>query len=122
MGALIFNFPIAIITPPHIYYRSAKVEFPITISQSRSNPRIGVRFSKPPKRISYSTSQSNGGEDEQNSFQELRVPTHWLEPVKASQVIHFNLFFSIIFVCVCVCVCVFNLRFRLQCHVVIPFS
>lgn len=110
MGALIFNFPIAIITPPHIYYRSAKVEFPITISQSRSNPRIGVRFSKPPKRISYSTSQSNGGEDEQNSFQELRVPTHWLEPVKASQVIHFNFFFLLylcVFVFVCVClICV----------------
>ncbi|KAI3460842.1 hypothetical protein Pfo_017505 [Paulownia fortunei] len=87
MGTLIFNFPTLV--NPVInrtgMHKFAKIELRSTNFQFCRHQRIGVRFSKLPRKFSYSSSQSDGGEDQQNSLQELRVPSHWLEPSKASE-------------------------------------
>ncbi|KAL2507703.1 hypothetical protein Fot_31350 [Forsythia ovata] len=44
---------------------------------------VTVRFAAIPKFVSYSSTQSNGIEDPQNSLEDLRVPNHWCDPSKA---------------------------------------
>ncbi|EYU40521.1 hypothetical protein ABFS82_14G128800 [Erythranthe guttata] len=78
MGSLIRNIPTLI-----FIRKFAKIELPT----SRRHWRNGVRFSKLRTIFSYSASSGSGsgsgsGED---SVQELTVPTHWLQPSRASQ-------------------------------------
>ncbi|KAK4441729.1 hypothetical protein Salat_0507800 [Sesamum alatum] len=87
MVTLQFNFP-AFVNPiinQTSMHRFAKIESPKPNSQFWRHHKIGVRISKLPRKISYSSSQSDGGEDQQSSLQELRVPSHWLEPSRASE-------------------------------------
>ncbi|KAL3626032.1 hypothetical protein CASFOL_029581 [Castilleja foliolosa] len=87
MRTLIFNFPTLINPIANLTgeRKLAKIESPTANFQLCSHLKFGVKFSKNSRKIAYSSSPSNGGDDEQNSLQELRVPSHWLEPSKASE-------------------------------------
>ncbi|KAL7125607.1 hypothetical protein ABFS83_14G128200 [Erythranthe nasuta] len=76
MGTLIRNIPTLIIIP-----KFAKIELPTSLHW-----RNGVRFSKLRTNLSYSSrSASSGSGSGEDSVQELTVPSHWLEPSRASQ-------------------------------------
>ncbi|KAL8513478.1 hypothetical protein ACS0TY_012803 [Phlomoides rotata] len=84
MGIHSFSFP-AFVNPlidrVEGMHKFANIELPT--SSDCCHQKIGARFPKLHRRISYSISRSDGGEEQQDSVQELRVPSHWLEPSKA---------------------------------------
>ncbi|KAH6796517.1 plant/protein [Perilla frutescens var. hirtella] len=87
MGILIFSFPIAvnpIINGANDMHKFAKIESPGNKFQLCRRRQIGAGICKR-RRFDCSSSRSNGDEEQLDSPQELRVPSHWLEPSRAAE-------------------------------------
>ncbi|PIM98979.1 hypothetical protein CDL12_28533 [Handroanthus impetiginosus] len=87
MGVVIFHLPTLV--QPVInrtdVHKFGRIELASPNVQFCRHQRSGARFPKLCRNSSYSSSQSVGDEDPENSIQELRVPSHWLEPSRATE-------------------------------------
>lgn len=89
MGIVAFSVPTIvnpIINGANGMYKFSMIESPINNLQlCRRRWRIGARVPNS-RRLRCSISGSNGDEEQLDSPQELRVPSHWLEPSRAQEV------------------------------------
>ncbi|XP_057780117.1 uncharacterized protein LOC130998722 [Salvia miltiorrhiza] len=86
MGIMLFSFP-TIVNPvinkgADGMHKFAKIE---SSSNNLQLPRRRRRQIGAGRRLHCSISRSNGDEEQLDSPQELRVPSHWLEPSRAAE-------------------------------------
>lgn len=98
MASLLFIAPCTATPSNYHSFRYSKIH---VRSLTINNPTINFKalghllpcFSTPTPQF-HSNPQSNGDEEAEELVQEIRVPSHWLSPSKASQVFRFTIHIS----------------------------